>query len=318
MKRVSLIAIVAVALVGGGTAHAGGTPVAIVTAETQNEVLALSLATGKVLRRASIADPLNVAALPSGPAVVVSPKGTVTLLEWRTLRVLKVFNEFRSPQVAAITPDGEWIYVTDAATGDLSVIELATERIVYRVHVGAGAHHLAISPDFRRAWVALGENASTIVVLSTSRFNRPRVIARIHPRVLAHDLAFAPDGRTVWVSSAQMQYVSVLDATTGRLRATIPVGPAPQHIAFGSYAGAPAYLTSGYGSSIETVSTRTLKVLRRTSVPYGSFNVTTAGGIVVTSSLLDGIVTELQAPSLVPKMGVKVAPATRDVAISVW
>lgn len=290
---------------------------ALVTAETENEVLAVSLPGGKVVRRARLPDPEEIVSTPGGQAVVVSPEGTVTLLDGRSLKVLAVLRGFRSPQIAAITPDGQWVYVTDAATGDLSVIELQTRRVVDRVHVGAGAHHLAISPNFRRAWVALGETARTIVVLDTSNPGRPWVVGRIHPRVPAHDLAFAPSGHTVWVSSASAPFVSVLDSATGRLVATIPAGPGPQHVAFGAYAHAPAFITSGYGSRLEAVAVATRRILRRVSVPYGSFNVATSGGLVVTSSLLEGTLTEFTA-GLRRMLKVEVAPRTRDVAISVW
>lgn len=297
--------------------RAGGRPVVLITAEKSNELFALSLPDGRVLRRVHLLDPQTIAATGKSQVVVVSPKA-VTLLDWRSLRVLRVLRGFHSPQIAAITPDGEWVYVTDAATGELSVIELETRRIVDRVVVGAGAHHLAISPDFQHVWVALGEAASTIVILDTTKADRPRVIARIHPRVPAHDLVFAPDGRTVWVSSANNSYVSVLDARTGRLLGTIPAGPPPQHIAFGPYLHPRAYITSGYGSQIEMVNPETRKVLRRASLPYGSFDLATAGGLVVTSSLFNGEVTEFNGPNLSRWMTVKVAPATRDAAISVW
>ena len=317
-----VFAVLAVVLVGcyafvGAAARAGGTPVALVTAESENELLAVSLPEGKVLRRVHLIDPETVATGPNSEVLVVNPKGTVTLLDWRSLRPLAVFRGFRSPQIAVMTPDGEWAYVTDAATGELSVIELQTRKIVDRVFVGAGAHHLAVSPDFQRTWVALGETASTIVELDTSRANRPRVIGRIHLRVAAHDLAFAPDGRTVWVTSANAPYVSILNANSGRLVARVPAGPGPQHIAFGQYVHAPAFITSGYGSTIEMVSVATRKVLRRAGVPYGSFNVSTAGGIVVTTSLMNGEVTEF-TDSLERWMDVKVAASARDVAVSVW
>lgn len=315
-----LVSLFLLATFGSGTAPgrvAGGTPVALVTAESENEVLAVSVPGGKVLRRVHIQDPQAIAAEVNGQAVVVSPKGTVTLLDWRTLKVLAVLRNFRSPQIAAVTPDGEWVYVTDAATGELSVIELLTRRVVDRVYVGAGAHHLAISPNFQRAWVALGESAQTIVMLDTSKANRPRVIGHIHPRVAAHDLIFAPNGRTVWISSARAPYISVLNASSGRVVATVPAGPGPQHIAFGAYTHAPVFITSGYGSTLEMVNAATHKVLRRVPVPYGSFNLATAGGLVVTASLLDGAVSEYTT-TLRRWMRVTVAPRTRDVAISVW
>jgi len=314
-----LVASAALALVGSSSAHtAGGSPVALVTAETENEVLAVSLPGGKVLRRVHLHDPQTVVAGAAGPAVVVSPSGTVTILAWRSLRVLAVLHGFRSPQIATITPDREWAYITDSASGDLSVVSLATRHVVARVFVGAGAHHLAVSPDGKRTWVALGERATTIVVLDTSRVDRPRVVGRIHPGVSAHDLAFAPDGRTVWMSSDTASYVSVLDAGSGRLVATVPAGPPPQHVVFISYGRTRAYISSGYGSSLELVDPSTRRILKRVEVPHGSFNLATSGDLIATASLLNGEVSEFAGPTLAHWMTVKLAPETRDLAISVW
>lgn len=293
------------------------TPVALVTAETADEVLAVSLPGGRVLRRVHVHDPQAIAAHASGPAVVVSPSGAVTLLAWRTLRTLKVFRSLGSPQIAAVTPQGRWAYVTDAA-GFLAVIDLARRRIVDDVFVGAGAHHLAIGPAGNRTWVALGERATTIVVLDTSDAWAPRVLGRFHPHLAAHDLAFSPDGRTVWVGSAAAPYVSVLSASSARLLARVPAGAAPQHVVFAS-AGAPrAIVTSGYGSSVEIVDARTRRVLRSRQVAYGSFNVAAFGNRLVVSSLLTGRVSELDDTHLADLMTAKIAPAARDVAISVW
>jgi DNA-binding beta-propeller fold protein YncE len=296
----------------------GGTPVALVTAERQNELLAVSLPDGHLLGRVSIAaDPETVAAQPTGPAVVVSPSShTVTLLAWRSLRRLAVLRDFRSPQIAAITPDGEWAYITDSATGYLSVIELANDRIVDRVFVGYDAHHLTISPDQSRTWVALGESASTIVVLDTKRPNRPRPVDRFHPATLVHDVAFAPDGRSVWLSSAQTNGVSVLDATSHHLLGTIAAGPAPQHIAFGTRGH--VYITSGYGSTIETADEHTYRLLQRATTPYGSFNLATVGDLVVTASLLNGTITAYNGANLARWYSKQLAPAARDLALSIW
>jgi DNA-binding beta-propeller fold protein YncE len=314
-----LVAFAALALAGSGSARtAGGSPVALVTAETENEVLAVSLPGGKVLRRVHLHDPQTIAAGAAGPAVVVSPSGTVTILAWRSLHVLAVLSDFRSPQIAAITPDGKWAYVTDAASGDLSVVSLTKRRVVARVFVGDGAHHLTISSDGQRTWVALGERATTIVVLNTSRVDRPRVVGRIHPAVSVHDLAFAPNGRTVWMTSDTASYVSVLDSRSGRLVGTIPAGPPPQHLVFIPYGRTRAYIISGYGSSLELVDPQTRRILKRAEVPYGSFNLATSGDLIATTSLLNGEVSEFAGPTLAHWMTVELAPETRDLAISVW
>ena len=300
-----------------GVATPSGRPVALVTAETANEVLAVSLGKygGHILRRVHLDDPLMIVSAPHSPAVVVSPRGTVTLLAWRSLRPIRVFHAFRRPEVAAIAPDGRFAYVTDDATGELSVIDLGRRELVGRVFVGAHAHHLGISPSGKQIWVALGETARTIVRLDSSNPREPRVVARFRPRSAAHDLGFEPDGRIVWVTAAAGSDVR-LYSPAGQALEGADGGRAPQHVAFSGRYG---LIASGYGSSLAELCWRRPSCSRRAvQVPYGSFNLATYGGFVVTTSLLTGQVTELRVLDLHRLWTTKVAPAARYVAISVW
>jgi YVTN family beta-propeller protein len=319
MRRILAIVVLLAALLfpSSVVATSGGRPVALVVAELSNEVFAVSLGPhgGQVLKRVHLADPLMVAAGLHGPAVVVDPHGTVTLLACRSLRRIKAFHGFRRPEVAAISPGGRYAYVADAGGGRLVVIDLRQRRIVGRVLVGAEAHHLDFGPDGRRLWVSLGETATTIVRLDTSDRRRPRVVGRIHPRLTAHGIEFSPDGSTVWVSSSAAPRVTVFDAATGKPLREIAAGKGPQEIAF---SGPRALITSGYGSSIEAVSWRTYGRHGSVAMPYGSFNLATLGGELVTSSVLNGYVTELQTGTLKRRWTTKIAPSTRYVAISVW
>ena len=287
-------------------------------AETANRVFAVSLGRhgGRVLKSVAVVDPLMVAAPLHGPAVVLSPAtSTVTLLAWHSLRVVKVFHGFREPEVARIAPGDRYVYVNDNRTGNLAVIDLANERIVDRLYVGVGAHHMAFTPDGKRLWIALSEVATTVVRLDTSDLAKPRIVGRLHPRFPGHSLGASPDGRRFWLSSANARYVMVFNASTARLVKLIPAGKAPQEIAF---SGARALLTSGYGSSIEAVLWRTYRRLGTVPLPYGSFNLATYAGNVVTSSLLTGYVTQLDISTLHRFWAVKIAPETRYVAISLW
>lgn len=286
---------------------------ALVTTELRGQLVVLRLPGGRVLRRITVApDPKTVAAAPGGPVAVVSPgSGAVTVLS-RGLRRVRVFHQFRSPQLAAFTPDGEYLLVTDAEAGTVTVIELADMKLVGSVAVGAGAHHLAVSPDDRRVWVALGETASTIVVVDIAQRNHPRVVRRLHPALAVHDLAFSPDGRSVWVSSATAPVVSVFRAGDGRLLSTVPAGRAPQHVVF---AAGRAFVTSGYGSSIEMVAPSTRRVLRQARMPYGSFNLAATGPWLVVTSVLDGEVSVLRAASLRRVSETAVASVARSVAV---
>jgi streptogramin lyase len=309
--------LVAVAALGGGAARGGGSPVALVTAETQNRLLAIELPSGHVLKRLPMpADPENVAVVGAHYAVVVSPRaGAVTVVSTPPLRVVRVLRGFTSPHIVAATADFRGAYVTDDGSGRLAVIRLSGRpRVVRSVFVGAGAHHMTVSPSGNELWVALGERARTIVVLDVSDPLRPKVVSRFDPGFAAHDVAFSSDFR-VWVTAADRRAVTVFDSRTRRPVARIPAGAPPQHVAFGPIRG--AFVTSGYGGTLEIVNRFSGRVLRTVQVPYGSFNVATFGSFVVTSSLLRGTVTELTDEGHV-WMKRRFAPAARAVAVAVF
>src|SRR5207244_12726051 len=98
--------------------------------------------------------------------------------------------------------------------------------------VGAGAHHMGVSPSGNELWVALGESARTIVVLDVSDPMRPKVVGRFDPGFAAHDLAFSSDWR-VWVTAADRRSVTIFDTRTLRPVAGLPAGAPPQPAAIG-------------------------------------------------------------------------------------
>jgi DNA-binding beta-propeller fold protein YncE len=290
-------------------------PVALVTDEAQNLLAVVDLGSRTARDFIGIpGGPQYVAAEP-GIALVTSPgTGTVTVLTGHPFRVVKVLSGFATPRVIEMAPGGRYAFVTDDARGTLDVVDVVRRRVLGSVWVGARAHHIGVSPDARRVWIALSERARTIVVVDTAQPARPRVIARFDPGFAAHDVAFSPDGASVWISSAAGPDVLVVRASDRTPLFTIPVGPPPQHIAF---AGPVTYLTSGYGSAIEEVATRSGQILHRAHTPYGSFEPAAAGGYVTTTSLLDGE-TAIFTPELRLLRVVPIGPATRDVELSAW
>lgn len=302
-------------------------PQALVTDEAQNRLLVVNLPSGRIAHSVLLpAGPQDIAAAGDGGAVVVvsSNAGKVTVLDRATLRTIRTFGGFEQPHIVAFSPDGEYAYITDDSRGSLTTIRLSDRRVTSTVAVGAGAHHLAFSPDERRVWVALGERAHQITLLSTVvrpppprsspvvDLGHPHVIGGFAPDFPAHDLAFSSDGREVWITSAVGRDVTVLGALSHRVLFSVPVGAPPQHVVLH---GRFAYLTSGYGSTIEQVDATTGRVIERVSAPYGSFELAAADGYVVSSSLLLGTLA-IYTPSLRLLRVVKLAPAVREVAIS--
>ena len=313
MKR-ALLLLAVLAVPASSAAPLGGEAVALVTAETQNQLLAVDLSTGRVIRRMRMpADPQNVETTRTGDAgaVVSTGAGAVTLLALPRLRVRRTLRGFHSPHIAAFSPDGRFLYVTDDATGELVVVGVRRARVLSRLYVGPGAHHIAVSPDGRRLWIALGERARHIMVVDT-RGGRARLHPAVpDPRGLAHDLAFTPGGKRVWVTYDDRSRIAVFDGRTFRRLYTLPAGPPPQHVAFGRY----AYVTSGNEGRLRIFSLggRLLGVAR---TPAGSFNLGLGGGTVLTPSLTSGTLTELHTSGR--RIWTKrVASAARDAAFAV-
>ena len=297
----------------GGAARPAA--LALVTAESLNQLVAVQPQTGRVVKRLRMpADPQNVEAYAGAAAVVSTQGGAVTLVDPRTLRILKTIRGFASPHIAAFSPDGEYLYVTDDARGELAVIR---GRVLRKLFVGHGAHHLAFSPDQRRVWIALGERATAIAVVDTSRVARPRLLGRIDPHGLAHDLAFTPDGRYVWVTYDDRSTLRVFAARSGRPVATLYAGPPPAHVRFDDASGLTqfgryAYVTSGNAGTIRVFDWSTRRLVRTLGTPTGSFNLSIDRGVVATASLTRGIVTEFAGGR---RRSDRVAPATRDIAL---
>lgn len=317
-----------VLVTAASAARAPSPPQALITDEAQNRLLVADLPSGRIAHSIPMPpDPEDIAVTGDGPGlvfVVSSRAATVTVLSRDTLKTIKRFGGFQEPHIVAISPDDQYAYVTDDSRGTLAVIRLSDMRLTATIPVGIGAHHLAFSPSERTVWVALGESARRITLLSTvvSRptppnspvvdLGHPHVVGHFTPGFPAHDLAFSPDGRTVWITSAAGPDVTVFDARNHHALFRVPVGAPPQHLVFeGRY----AYLTSGYASSIEKVDARTGRVVTRAAAPYGSFELDAADGYVVTSSLLRGTLA-IYTPALKLLRVVKLSAATREVAIS--
>jgi len=176
---------------------------------------------------------------------------------------------------------------------------------------------MALSPTGRRLWIALGEHASEISIVDVSRPARPRLLRRFSPGFTAHDLTFSPDGRRVWVTSGVGDLVYALATRTAKRVFAVRVGSAPQHVAFTETPAATAFVTSGYSSRIVKVNPETGRVVKTARTPYGSFNLSTSGALVVTTSLLNGRVTEFDS-DLHRLKSVQAASAARAVALTVW
>jgi DNA-binding beta-propeller fold protein YncE len=288
-------------------AVAGGVPLALVTADTEESVVAVHLTSGRVLERlATLPGPRSIERVGRTAVVAHTGEGALTILDGVSLRVRRVLRGFGQPRYTAASPDGRHAYVTDSSRGELVVVGLERSRVVHRTEVGGPARHLGIDAAGRTLWVALGTKAPELAVLSLADPSRPRLVRTIRPPFLAHDVGFAPDGR-VWVTSGDRGSIALYDPRTRDVEKVLGADRPPQHVTF---AGRAAHVTSGDDGTLR-VHALGGRLLRTTTIPVGSYNVQEGWGMVFTPSLSLGTLCMLSRSGRLLRRA-EVAPSSHD------
>jgi hypothetical protein len=299
-----------VALRFAPTALAGGTPVALVTADTQSRVAVVELSSGKILRSIpTAAGPRSIESVWGKLAVVChTAQGIVSLIDGPSLRVRRVQGRFDEPRYTAAGANARHAFVTDSGSHEVVTVDVLSGRTVARVGVGGPARHVSIDPNYRILWVSLGSKAEEVAVVDVSRPLAPRLLRRFRPPFLAHDVGIAPGGRHVWVSSGDRGALAVYDRRTGDVLRRLPADAPPQHVTF---SGSHAYVTSGEDGTLRVLSSKDGTVVRTTKVPVGSYNVQEAFGWIVTPSLDRGTFCVLDRQGRLTRR-VQVSPSSHD------
>lgn len=265
----------------------GGTPLALVTADLESHVVAVELASGRVVGQVRTErGPRSIESIDARTALIAhTSAGVVSVLDGASLRVRALLRGFAEPRYTAADPLGRFAYVTDSGRGDVAVLDVLRDELVERVELGGPARHVSLSSSGRQLWVALGSKAHEVAVLAVRQRGRPRLVARLRPPFLAHDVGFAPDGRSVWVTSGDRGLIAVYDTRSRRIRFTIAADAPPQHVTF---IGGRAYVASGDDGTLRVHDLGDGRLQRTTRIPLGSYNVQQGWGMVITPSLERG------------------------------
>ena len=309
-RRTFLAAAAAPLVLGVGPALArpsGGTPLALVTADLESHVVAVDISSGTVLRRLRTPpDPRSIESVGMvGALVAHTASGRLTLID-SELRVRPVAGELGEPRYAAVSPDRRYAYVTDSGRQEIAVVDVRGRRVVGRVAVRAACRHLAIDRIGSRLWVALGNVAEELAVLSLSEPARPRLVATIRPPFRTHDVGFTPGGRRVWVTSGDSRRIAIYEAG-GRLVRTFAADAPPQHVTFMDDR---AFVTSG-DDAVLRVHALDGRRLRSAAVPVGSYNVQRGHRWILSPSLARGTLSVLSQRG-VPLDELRVARSSHD------
>lgn len=180
-----------------------------------------------------------------------------------TRAVAQPINVGAHPHSIALTPDGNFAYVTNAEDDTVSVIDTDAKKVIHTIDVLASPRGIALNRDGSRAYVAGGEGVTEIdtkhnrVLRNIFRFPETPVGIAVDPRGL------------VWVTSLGSNRVVVYDPEEDMSIAKFRV-PLPVNIALNS-SGSLAYVSSLQDkvAVIETHPPTSVKLVKVNEEPSG-------------------------------------------------
>lgn len=167
------------------------------------------------------------------------------------------------------------VFVTNERSGTLSVIDGATRRVAATVPLGKRPRGLKVSPDGRLLYVALSgspiagpgvdqsklpppdKGADGIGVVDLATLKLLRILRGVSD---PEQLAVSGDGKRLFVASEDTGKGVVIDATDGRVMASMPVGGEPEGVTL-SPGGRFVYMTSEEDHQVSVIDTAMNRVI---------------------------------------------------------
>ncbi len=178
-----------------------------------NSVSAVDLSTGKLLATVGVGDhPYTCIVTPDGKTVYSSIWGAaqVAVLETDPLRVTGWIPADDHPNAMLLSHDGKRLFVANANTNTISVIDLAAGKAVERISValypnspaGSTTNALVLSPDGKRLYTANADN-NDVAVIDISEPGESKVLGFIPVGWYPTALAVSGDGETLYVANGK-------------------------------------------------------------------------------------------------------------------
>jgi YVTN family beta-propeller protein len=166
----------------------------------------------------------------------------------------------KNPIAVRVTPDGAHLYVANAGSNTVSVIDTRTLSVVATIPVGSYPHDVGITRDGRRVYVPCnagggGSNRGVWVIDTASNTVVKTITNNI---VFPYEVCVAADGKHVYVTDAKATNndVVVIDAATDTIVTRISGFYNPHGICE-SPDGSTLYVANGGSPSVRVVSTAT-------------------------------------------------------------
>jgi len=167
------------------------------------------------------------------------------------------------------------VYVTNEASGDVTVIDAATDRVLATIPVGKRPRGIQVSPDGKTVYVALSGSpfaspdvSKEALVPGNKEADGIGIIDPLRNKLIRilpggsdpEQFVVSRDGIRLYVANEDASSASVVDVASGKVIQAIPVGEEPEGVAL-SPDGKIVYVTAENGQSVSVIETETNKIM---------------------------------------------------------
>jgi YVTN family beta-propeller protein len=171
-----------------------------------------------------------------------------------------------TPGFVVVSPNGRQAYIANRTAGVVTVVDTAVDRVTATIPVPAGPpQFLAFSPDGRRVYVSIWNEARTIAAVGVLDTTSNSIIATIPVRTRPFLAAVTRDGSRLYVPNHDSGTISVIDTATNAVITEIQVAPNPHWIEF-STDGTRAYIANHESNLVSVLDTSNDTVLAEVPV----------------------------------------------------
>ena len=194
-----------------------------------DRVVFLETSTNQVIGSVSIAKPHNIAVRPDGRTAYVASQEpgrfALAVIDIGSRTVVRSVPLDKTPRALEFSPDGRYLYFTQAGLAAVQVLDPNGDRILTQIAVGGSPHYANFTRDGRLG-LTVSQGPGELAVFSTSS---NAVSSTVKIGKLPHWVVASGDSRTAYATNEGSNDVSIVDLATGSV-STVPVGNAPRKI----------------------------------------------------------------------------------------
>jgi len=245
----------------------------LVADKSADGIAIVDLSVARKVRHLAVgSDPEEFALSHDGRRLIVANEDIATTSVWdiasgSELATTRVSEE---PEGVALHPQRAEAWITCEEAGDIFVLHSETGKKLRDFRLGGRPRTIAFSPDGKLAYIPL-ETSAAIAIVDAMEYRLLETVSVAAP-ALPMGSALSPSGHELYVSTGRGHHVVILDTTTRKIVASIPVGLRPWGIVV-SPDGSLLFSANGASNDVSVIDTRTRQELRRIPAGKGPWGV---------------------------------------------